>query len=49
MSLVTNDSYAQGALVLAQSLRNAATLKKLALLITRDVSMDMRYGVHISA
>ncbi|XP_064394170.1 glycogenin-1-like [Halichondria panicea] len=43
VSLVTNDSYAQGALVLAQSLRNAATLKKLALLITRDVSMDMRH------
>ncbi len=43
ISLATNDSYSLGALVLAQSLRNAGTVKKLVLLITRDVSMDMRY------
>ena len=42
MSLVTNDSYAQGAIVLGMSLRVSGTLRKLALLITREVSMDMR-------
>lgn len=42
VSLVTNDNYAQGAIALGRSLRVSATLRKLALLITREVSMDMR-------
>nr|CCG00969.1 glycogenin [Suberites domuncula] len=42
VSLVTNDSYALGAIALGRSLRNTGTWKKLALLITNQVSQDMR-------
>ncbi len=42
MSLATNDSYATGALVLGKSIRDVGTSRKLALLITSGVSMEMR-------
>ncbi|XP_055943150.1 glycogenin-1-like isoform X3 [Argiope bruennichi] len=38
VTCATNDSYALGALVLAQSLRNVKTSRKLAIIITPDVS-----------
>ena len=42
VSLVTNDNYAVGALVLGQSLRDSLTQRNLSLLITNDVSHAMR-------
>ncbi|GFQ81151.1 glycogenin-1, partial [Trichonephila clavata] len=38
VTCATNDTYALGALVLAQSLRNVQTSRKLAVIITPDVS-----------
>ncbi|XP_067997726.1 glycogenin-2 isoform X2 [Melanerpes formicivorus] len=42
VTLATNDVYCQGALVLGQSLRNHTTSRKLAVLITPEVSSGMR-------
>ncbi|EDO33618.1 predicted protein, partial [Nematostella vectensis] len=42
VSLVTNDNYANGALVLGYSLRRVNTTRKLALLVTNQVSEGMR-------
>ncbi|XP_065699216.2 glycogenin-2 isoform X3 [Patagioenas fasciata] len=42
VTLATDDVYCQGALVLGQSLRNHATSRKLAVLITPEVSTGMR-------
>ena len=42
VSLVTNDNYANGALVLGYSLRRVNTSRKLALLITNQVTTAMR-------
>ncbi|XP_015906265.1 glycogenin-1 isoform X2 [Parasteatoda tepidariorum] len=42
VTCVTNDTYALGALVLAQSLRNVQTTKKLAVIITPHVSEKIR-------
>ncbi|KFP59918.1 Glycogenin-2, partial [Cariama cristata] len=38
VTLATDDVYCQGALVLGQSLRNHTTSRKLAVLITPEVS-----------
>jgi hypothetical protein len=42
VTLATNDNYALGALVLANSLRRAATTKQLHCMITPGVSQGMR-------
>ena len=42
VSLATNDSYATGAIALGRSLRDSGTTRRLALLITNNVSSDMR-------
>ncbi|XP_023804032.1 glycogenin-2 [Cyanistes caeruleus] len=42
VTLATDDVYCQGALVLGQSLRNHKTSRKLAVLITPEVSIGMR-------
>ena len=42
MSLATNDSYAVGALTLAHSLRRVATTKQTVLMITAEVSPNMK-------
>ncbi|XP_059672019.1 glycogenin-2 [Gavia stellata] len=42
VTLATDDVYCQGALVLGQSLRNHTTSRKLAVLITPEVSTGMR-------
>ncbi|XP_055350490.1 glycogenin-1-like, partial [Paramacrobiotus metropolitanus] len=42
VTLATNDSYGLGALVLGHSLRRTGTTRKLAILITPDVSNHMR-------
>ncbi|XP_071603584.1 glycogenin-2 isoform X6 [Heliangelus exortis] len=46
VTLATNDVYCQGALVLGQSLRNHTTSRKLAVLITPEVSSGMRSVLH---
>ncbi|GFY43206.1 glycogenin-2, partial [Trichonephila inaurata madagascariensis] len=43
VTCATNDTYALGALVLAQSLRNVQTSRKLAVIITPDVSDKIKY------
>ncbi|CAN7937285.1 unnamed protein product, partial [Ixodes hexagonus] len=43
VTLATNDVYAFGALVLAYSLRDVNTSKKLIVLVTRDVGVVMRH------
>uniref|UniRef100_A0A8C8EC92 glycogenin glucosyltransferase n=1 Tax=Otus sunia TaxID=257818 RepID=A0A8C8EC92_9STRI len=43
VTLATDDVYCQGALVLGQSLRNHMTSRKLAVLITPEVSSGMRF------
>lgn len=42
VTLATNDSYAIGSLVLANSLKAAGTTKELAIMITKDVSQELR-------
>ena len=42
VSLVTNDDYSMGALALGRSLRDSMTQRKLSLLITSEVSHQMR-------
>ena len=42
VTLVTNDSYALGALVLAHSLKRVSTTRKLTLLASDGVSTPMR-------
>ncbi|XP_065533596.1 glycogenin-2 isoform X3 [Lathamus discolor] len=42
VTLATNDVYCQGALVLGQSLRNHRTSRKLAVLVTPEVSSGLR-------
>ena len=42
VSLVTNDSYGMGVICLGRSLRDVCTSRKLALLITNNVSAEMR-------
>ncbi|XP_053202433.1 glycogenin-1-like isoform X1 [Panonychus citri] len=42
VTLSTNDNYCLGALVLAHSLRNVGTTRKLVILVTPSVSSDMR-------
>ena len=42
VSLTTNDDYATGALVLAKSLRNTQTTRKLVLMVTGGVSTEAR-------
>ncbi len=42
VTLATNDSYALGALVLANSLRQAGTRRQIAILITDQVCQQMR-------
>lgn len=42
VSLVTNDNYANGALVLGHSLRRVNTTRRLALLVTNQVTAPMR-------
>ncbi|XP_064293590.1 glycogenin-2 isoform X1 [Phalacrocorax carbo] len=46
VTLATDDVYCQGALVLGQSLRNHTTSRKLAVLITPEVSSGMRSVLH---
>ena len=46
VSLVTNNGYANGALVLGYSLRRVNTTRKLALLVAKEVPEQTRY-VHI--
>ena len=41
VTLVTNDDYAVGALVLAQSLRNVGTKHRLHILYTSNISQDI--------
>lgn len=43
VTLATNDTYAFGAVVLAYSLRDVKTTKKLVVLITRDVGPVMKH------
>ncbi|KAG0434188.1 hypothetical protein HPB47_019285, partial [Ixodes persulcatus] len=43
VTLATNDVYAFGALVLAYSLRDVHTSKKLVVLVTRDVGVVMKH------
>jgi len=42
VSLVTNDSYGMGAIALGRSLRDVCTHRRLSLLITNNVSAEMR-------
>lgn len=42
VTLATNDGYALGALVLAQSLRKVATTRRLVILITKTLSDLLR-------
>lgn len=42
VSLVTNNQYAHGAIALGRSLRDTRTERKLCLMITEQVSEDMR-------
>ncbi len=42
VTLATNDTYAVGALVLGNSLRNVGTTRKLAVMITSGVSQGVR-------
>ena len=42
VSLTTNNDYAEGALVLARSLRNTQTTRKLVLMVTSGVSSATR-------
>lgn len=42
VTLATNDRYAYGALALGQSLRNSATTRQLAVLVTAQVTQAMR-------
>lgn len=44
VTLVTNDSYSFGALVLSQSLRRVCTTRQLVVMFTPEVSQEMRYG-----
>ncbi len=44
VSLVTNDSYAAGAIALGKSLRDTHTQRRLTLLITDGVSQEMRWA-----
>lgn len=44
VSLVTNNSYANGALVLGYSLRRVNTTRKLVLLVAKEVLEPTRYG-----
>lgn len=46
VTLATNDKYAVGALVLAQSLRNVGTIHKIHILYTPGVSQEMRAQLH---
>lgn len=48
VTLATNDNYALGALVLAASLRNVQTTKKITILITKTVSESIRNVLHQS-
>ena len=43
MSLAVNDTYATAALVLGDSLRDTNTSRKLAILISNNVSQLLRY------
>lgn len=43
VSLVTNNSYANGALVLGYSLRRVNTTRKLVLLVAKEVLEPTRY------
>lgn len=43
VTLATNDGYATGAIVLAQSLRNVKTKHKLHILFTSGISMRLRF------
>ena len=45
VSLVTNDSYGSGAIVLGKSLRLTETNRKLILMVTNEVSSAKRYGL----
>ena len=45
MSLATNNQYVYGAVVLGRSLRDTGTQRRLALMITEQVTEDMRYEV----
>ena len=42
VSLATNNQYCHGAIALGQSLRNTGTSRRLVVMITRQVSEDMR-------
>jgi glycogenin glucosyltransferase len=44
VTLATNDSYALGALVVAQSLRKVGTQKRLVVLISKTLSDLLRLG-----
>lgn len=44
VTLATNDSYSFGALVLSQSLRKVCTARQLVVLVTPEVSQEMRYS-----
>ncbi|XP_076804000.1 glycogenin-1-like isoform X1 [Clavelina lepadiformis] len=43
VTLATNNSYSQGAMVLAQSLRRHGTLKEIVVLVTPQISLDVRH------
>lgn len=43
VTLVTNDTYALGALVLANSLRAQGTTRQIVVLVTQGVTDQMRY------
>ncbi|CAL4088111.1 unnamed protein product [Meganyctiphanes norvegica] len=46
VTLATNDDYAIGALVLGHSLHSVGTMRKLVIMITKDVSWDIRPMLH---
>lgn len=43
VTLATNDNYAIGALTLAESLKLVQTNRQLCIMITNDISDNMRY------
>lgn len=46
VSLATNNQYAYGAITLGRSLRDSGTQRRLALMITEQVTEEMRFKKH---
>jgi hypothetical protein len=49
VTLVTSDSYAIGALVLAHSLRRTKTTRNIVVLATDNITLEKRYALAISS